>query len=143
MPCAHNCNRWKRQQVHCSAHPENRRRIVDLLEPLRIPRATERQDRCTLLRHLCPFLFGSPARFSVENELRRGGGKHQPFELREGEFEQLSGYTEISDRVKNAFGPEIRCQRESQICEAILVERSFGWMFECTICLLVHQGYLT
>ena len=59
------------EQFRIAAHPQHRRRVVDLLEPLRILRAAICQQRRALRRHARPFLLGRGARLAVKDELRR------------------------------------------------------------------------
>ena len=105
MPRAHHRDRRPRQQAHRSTHPKHRRRIVNLLQPLRILRTRKSHKGCALRRHPRPLLLGRGSRLAVEDELRRLGRKPQP-------SSEVSGSAKIwlgasSSRIASTirFGP--------------------------------------
>ena len=81
MPGSDDGNGRTAQQRGIAAHPEDGRRIVDFLEPLRVLRAREADDGGSLRHHTHPLGFGGGTGLAVEDELRGGGRKPQPFEV--------------------------------------------------------------
>ena len=123
MPRAHNRNSRPAQQTGRAAHPQHRRRIVDLLEPLRILRATIGDQRRALRRHPRPLLFGRLARLAVEDELRRLGGKPQPFQRGQRQLKNLARRLQLLHRVQNPLRTQTRRQHQRQPGQPLLIQR--------------------
>jgi len=117
------------EQTGRAAHPEHRRWIVDLLEPLRIFGATVGDQRRTLRSHARPLLLGHLTSLAVEEELHRLGGKLECFERSQRQLEDLAGRLQMLDRIENPLGAEAGRENEGKPSQTILVERGSGDCF--------------
>ncbi len=124
-----------------SAHPEHRRRIVDLSQSLWILGATECHDRCALFRNARPFFFCRAASLAVKDELRGLGGKVQSFQFGEREREYLAGRAQPSKCIEDSPGTETGRKNQGQPRESVFIKMSFVWNFDRTIRFLIHYRY--
>ena len=109
-------------KLRIAAHPQHRRRIVDLLQPLRILRAAEAHHRRALRRHPRPLLLGRRPRLAVKDELRRLRRKPQPLQLRQRQRKNLARRLQLLHRIQNPLRPQPRRQRQRQPRQPLLIQ---------------------
>ena len=121
MPRAYYSNRRPRKQAHIPTHPQHRRRIVNLLQALRISSALKSENRSILRSHGRPFLFRGASSLAIKNMLRGFSRKTQAFELRKRHAKDAARRIQSAHSLKNAPRPKPRRQSQRKPRKAILI----------------------